>query len=157
VDDVDVGKPRLPWMEAGDGVGRATVLGDGVQRRSSDARAGAAAVGAGRGVGPAAVGGRVRGARPWAAGRRRGGGVGTAARRRRRTTACGRARAARRRGARARRRARVVKEKEKKKKGPRRWLFRITPVGLAARPTGVINRRRLYAGRRGLINPCRLR
>jgi hypothetical protein len=146
VDDVDVGKPRLPWMEAGDGVGRATVLGDGVQRRSSDARAGAAA-----------VGGRVRGARPWAAGRRRGGGVGTAARRRRRTTACGRARAARRRGARARRRARVVKEKEKKKKGPRRWLFRITPVGLAARPTGVINRRRLYAGRRGLINPCRLR
>jgi hypothetical protein len=29
VDDVDVGKPRLPWTAAGDGVGRATALGDG--------------------------------------------------------------------------------------------------------------------------------
>jgi hypothetical protein len=37
MDDVDVGKPRLPW----------TAAGDGVQRRSSGARAGAAAVGAG--------------------------------------------------------------------------------------------------------------
>jgi hypothetical protein len=30
----------------------------------------------------------------------------------------------------------VEKQKERKKNG-RRWLFRITPVGLAARPTGV--------------------
>jgi hypothetical protein len=82
VDDVDVGKPRLPWMEAGDGVGRATVLGDGVQRRSSDARAGAAAVGAGRGVGPAAVGGGGGRGRPCARGAAVGGG--TAAGRRRR-------------------------------------------------------------------------
>jgi hypothetical protein len=26
VDDVDVGKPRLPWTAAGDGVGRATAV-----------------------------------------------------------------------------------------------------------------------------------
>jgi hypothetical protein len=91
--------------------------------------------GAGSGVGPAAMGaGRGRGRRDGggaaASERRRGGDVGPAA--------CGRVRAARRRWARARRRARVVKETERKKKGPRRWLFRITPVGLAARPTGVI-------------------
>jgi hypothetical protein len=35
----------------------------------------------------------------------------------------------------ARRRER--RETERKKKGVRHWLFRITPVGLAARPTGV--------------------
>jgi hypothetical protein len=29
------------------------------------------------------------------------------------------------------------RETERKKKGARRWLFRMTPVGLAARPTGV--------------------
>jgi hypothetical protein len=135
VDDVDVGKPRLPWTAAGDGVGRAMTLGDDVRRWSSGARAGAAAVGAERGVGSAAVGaGRGRG-------RRDGGGAAASERWRGgdvEPTACRRARAARRRGARARRRARVVKEIERKKEGPRRWLFRITPVGLAARPTGVI-------------------
>ena len=47
MDDVDVGKPRLPWTAAGDGVGRATALGDGVRRRSSGAWARAATVGAG--------------------------------------------------------------------------------------------------------------
>jgi hypothetical protein len=62
MDDVDVGKSRLPWTAAGDGVGRATTLGDGVRRRSSGARAGAAAMGAGRGpwargVGVGGVGG----------------------------------------------------------------------------------------------------
>jgi hypothetical protein len=78
VDDVDVGKPRLPWTAAGDGVGRAMTLGDDVRRWSSGARAGAAAVGAERGVGSAAVGaGRGRG--------RRDSGVGTVAGRRRRT------------------------------------------------------------------------
>jgi hypothetical protein len=113
VDDVDVGKPRLPWMAAGDGVGR----------RRSAAVVGRPGRGGDRGRGARhGTGGRGRGVRPWAAGRRRGGDVGP--------TACGRAR--------ARRRARVVKETERKKKGPRRWLFRITLVGLEARPTRVI-------------------
>jgi hypothetical protein len=65
VDDVDVGKPRLPWTAAGDGVGRAMALGDDVRWRSSGARAGAAAVGAGRGE-RRGTGGHGRGARPWA-------------------------------------------------------------------------------------------
>jgi hypothetical protein len=51
VDDVDVGKPRLPWTAAGDGVGRATAFVVGR---------------------PGGGGGRGRGA----AGRRRGGDVG---------------------------------------------------------------------------------
>jgi hypothetical protein len=29
MDDVDIGKPRLPWTAAGDGVGRATAFGGG--------------------------------------------------------------------------------------------------------------------------------
>jgi hypothetical protein len=53
MDDVNVGKPRLPWTVAGDGVGRATTFGDGHRAPG-------------------------RGRRPWARGRRaarrRGGG-----------------------------------------------------------------------------------
>jgi hypothetical protein len=86
MDDIDVGKPRLPWTVAGDGVGRAcgreqtTATVDGVgprrargrgQRPWARALGGAAAVraawargGVGGGVGPAAWGGVgwVRGA-----------------------------------------------------------------------------------------------
>jgi hypothetical protein len=77
MDDVDVGRPRLPWTPAGDGVGRtrgreqtaATVDGGGRGRRwaSVGARAGAAAVGAGqrscaRCTGRARVGGGAGGA-----------------------------------------------------------------------------------------------
>jgi hypothetical protein len=57
VDDVDVGKPRLPWTAAGDGVGRAMAFGGG--RRAPG-----------------------RGRRPWARVRRpgeRGGGRGRGA------------------------------------------------------------------------------
>jgi hypothetical protein len=107
VDDVDVGKPRLLW----------TAAGDGVRRRSSGAWAGAAAAAVGAGLRPWARG-AAWDRRPWAAGRRRGGDVGPAA--------CGRGR-----------RDRAVKETKRKKKGPRRWLFRITLVDLATRPTGV--------------------
>jgi hypothetical protein len=70
VDDVDVGKPRLPWTAAGDGVGRATALGDGVRRRpwargaAWDRRSWA----------------RVR--RPWARGAAMGGGTAAGWRRR---------------------------------------------------------------------------
>jgi hypothetical protein len=139
-----VGKSRLPWTAAGDGVGRATAFGGGRRAPGRGRRSwawgaawdrrpwagavavgsGAAAVGTGRGRGRRDGGGAAASERRW------GGDVGPAA--------CGRARAARRRGARARRRASVVKETERKKKGPPQWLFRITPVGLAARPTGVI-------------------
>jgi hypothetical protein len=52
MDDVDVGKPRLPWTATGDGVGRVTTFGGG--RRAPG-----------------------RGRRPWA----RGGGRGRGARR----------------------------------------------------------------------------
>jgi hypothetical protein len=71
VDDVDVGKPWLPWTAAGDGVGRATTFDSG--RRAP-----------GRGRRPWAPG-AAWDRRPWArgaavgggtaAGRRRGGGV----------------------------------------------------------------------------------
>jgi hypothetical protein len=69
VDDVDVGKPRLPWTAAGDGVGRATTFG-------SDRRA------PGRGRrswarGAAVGGGTVAGRR-----RRNGGGAATSDRQR---------------------------------------------------------------------------
>jgi hypothetical protein len=62
MDDVDVGKPWLPWTAMGDGVGRATTLGDGVRRRSS-----------GGGVGPAACG------RAWGAGSTAARGAGSTA------------------------------------------------------------------------------
>jgi hypothetical protein len=55
VDDVDVGKPRLPWTAAGDGVGRATAFGGG--RR---------APGRGRGRWPWAWGGTTWDRQPWA-------------------------------------------------------------------------------------------
>jgi hypothetical protein len=61
MDDVNVGKPRLPWTAAGDGVGRATTFGDGHRAPG-------------------------RGRRPWARGRRaarRRGGGGVRAHRRR--------------------------------------------------------------------------
>jgi hypothetical protein len=57
VDDVDVGKPRLPWTAAGDGVGRATTFGGGRRAPGQGRRPWARGCGRGRGVGPAAVGG----------------------------------------------------------------------------------------------------
>jgi hypothetical protein len=122
VDDVDVGKPRLPWTAAGDGVGRATAFGGGRRapgrwrQRWPWARggaawdrqpwAGAAAVGSVRRLGERRDGGGAPGER---------GGGGTAAGRRRRPAACGRWWAEWRHG--RGRRDSVVKETERKKKG----------------------------------------
>jgi hypothetical protein len=71
VDDVDVGKPRLPWTAAGDGVGRATAFGGG--RRAP-----------GRGRRPWARG-AAWDRRLWVGAAAVGGDIGTAAGRRRRT------------------------------------------------------------------------
>jgi hypothetical protein len=57
VDDVDVGKLRLPWTAAGDGVGRATAFGGG---RRAPGR------GRGRGWWPWARGGAAWDRQPWA-------------------------------------------------------------------------------------------
>jgi hypothetical protein len=136
---------------------RVTALGDGDRRWSSGARAGAAAVGAGR--------------RPWArrgrSGRGRGGGgqhggvraVGAGA-------ACGRrggggqhrrraggrgARAGQHGGAAARAwRWRERRETERKKKGVRRWLFRITPVVWRRGRRELFNHRRPMRGPTGI-------
>ena len=79
MDDVDVGKPWLPWTAAGDGVGRATAFGSG--RRAPGRGRRPWARGAGSGVGPAAMGaGRGRG-------RRDGGGAAASDRRRAGSTA----------------------------------------------------------------------
>jgi hypothetical protein len=140
VDDVDVGKPRLPWTAAGDGVGRATVFGGG--RRAP-----------GRGRWPWARGGAAWDRRPWAGaaavgsvrrrGERRDGGgrraSGVAGERGRRDDGdVGRWRAGGggQNGGAGVERARGERNRKEEERA-RQWLFRITPVGLAARPTGV--------------------
>jgi hypothetical protein len=123
MDDVDVGKPWLPWTAAGDGVGRATAFGGG--RRAPG-----------------------RGRRPWARGaawdRRRGcGGGGAAARRRG-------ARAARRRGGRRRRNrkveervpALVISNNSRRPGGAANGSYLIA-IGLCAGRRELINPRRL--------------
>jgi hypothetical protein len=160
MDDLDVGKSRLPWTAAGDRVGRATAFGGGRRApgrgRRPWARRGRGGVGAGAtgstggavaacgrraGVGAVAACGRraawarwrrsggVRAAREASAPARVGGGQ-----HRRRAAPAGRRVARWRRG---RREMRGVEKQKERKKNGRRWLFRITPVGLAARPTGV--------------------
>jgi hypothetical protein len=145
VDDVDVGKPRLPWTAAGDGVGRATAF-DGDRRAPGRGRrpwarggaawdrrpwAGAAAVGLVRRAGERRDGGGATGerggGRAGAAGRRWGGDVG------RRRADGGEQNGGAGAGVERARGERNRKEEER----ARQWLFRITPVGLAARPTGV--------------------
>jgi hypothetical protein len=67
VNDVDVGKPRLPWTAAGDGVGRVTALGG--RRRSAvvvGRPGGGGGGGRGRGAARRGTGSRGRGRRPWA-------------------------------------------------------------------------------------------
>jgi hypothetical protein len=89
MDDVDVGRPRLPWTVAGDGGGRATA----VSRRRLPWTAAVVVSGGPRRAGAAAVGGRRQCARRGravhgaGAGRARGGGY-----RRRGTGGVGRAR-----------------------------------------------------------------
>jgi hypothetical protein len=71
MDDVDVGKPRLPWTAAGDGIGRATAFGSGRRARER----GAAAVRATRALGqPGDVAASGGGVGPTACGRAWGAG-----------------------------------------------------------------------------------
>jgi hypothetical protein len=66
--------------------------------------------------------------------------------------ACERARGAGRvaRWRRGRREMRGVEKQKERKKNGRRWLFRITPVGLAARRRELVNRRRPKRGPTGV-------
>jgi hypothetical protein len=68
VDDVDVGKPRLPWTAASDGVGRATAFGGGRRApgRGRERWSWARGCGRGRGAARRGTGSRGRGRRPWA-------------------------------------------------------------------------------------------
>jgi hypothetical protein len=119
---------------------RVTALGG---RRRSAAVVGRPGGGDGRGRGAArrgtggrglGCGGRASGVT--AAGRRRGErGGGTAAGRRRRPAACGHDGQNGGAGAGVERAHGERNRKEEER--ARRWLFRITPIGLAARPTGV--------------------
>jgi hypothetical protein len=178
VDDVDVGKPRLPWTAASDGVGRATAFGGG-RRAPGRGRerwpwarggaawdrqpwAGATAVGSVRRLGE-----RCDGGAGTAAGRRDGGGAagerggGRAGRRRdgggAATSAGGVRTAVGRTAARAQRRESALKETERKKKGTT-----VVILNNSRRPGGVADGSYLIAvgctlGRRELVNPRRLR
>jgi hypothetical protein len=130
MDDVDVGKPQLPW----------TAAGDGVRRRSSGARAGAAAVGA---AWTRRSWARGRRAARWRGGggvRARGGGVRAAGAGAADSSGGGRAGAGRGKG-RARRRDGACVEKQKGRRSPT-LVIRITPVGWRRGRRELFNRRR---------------
>jgi hypothetical protein len=123
MDDVDVGKPRLPWTAAGDGVGRATAFDGGRRAPGRGRRPWACGGDRGRGVDAGEAGSTA--AWWW----RRAGGVRAAGM----VAACGRRGGGwqlRRRagGGKAQRRDGACVEKQKGRRSPT-LVIRITPVG----------------------------
>jgi hypothetical protein len=140
VDDVDVGKPRLPWTAAGDGVGRATAFGSGRRAPGRGRRPWARGGGRGR-DGRVRGGGGQHGGVVAARGRHAGGGSGGGVRAARGRLA---APAAGGRGQGAGRAGRGVDGAgvEKQKGRSPALVIRITPVGWRRGRRELFNRRR---------------